>query len=123
MCGGGGSGLLSHCDSFYKLCCSLRPPKLPEQTETGATEAGEGSCSQRHIQYTTTIGFAFFDSIVGGIFWNVRGWLHPQETSHGLCQLVDVFQKSQRDTDFPSINCNRYNRHGCTIKLILRLMA
>ena len=36
MCGGGGSGLLSHCDSFYKLCSSLWPPKLPEQTETGA---------------------------------------------------------------------------------------
>ena len=62
MCGGGGSGLLSHCDSFYKLCSSLWPPKLPEQTETGAIR---GSCSQRHIQYTTSIGFAFFDSIVG----------------------------------------------------------
>ena len=58
---------ISHCDSFYKLCSVSLRLRLPEQTETGAIR---GSCSQRHIQYTTSIGFAFFDSIVG---WYIFG--------------------------------------------------
>ena len=90
---------ISLTDSFYKLCqlsaLSASILRLPEQTKTGATEAfsglqtaradrnwchsGErrlisGTCSyywRRRIQYTSRLVFAFFDSIIGGVFLSI----------------------------------------------------
>merc|ERR1711928_9257 len=77
--GGGRSGLFSNCDSFYQLCqLSALPASilgLSEQTKTGATRGrgrqSQGPCSyywRRRIQYTSRLVFAFFDSIIGGVF-------------------------------------------------------
>ena len=80
--GGGRSGLFSNCDSFYQLCqLSALPASilgLSEQTKTGATRGrgrqSQGPCSyywRRRIQYTSRLVFAFFDSIIGGVFLSI----------------------------------------------------
>ena len=76
--GGGGSGLFSDCDSFISsvsclLCqppfwgCQSRPKLVPQEAEAGP-------CSyywRRRIQYTSRLVFAFFDSIIGGVFLSI----------------------------------------------------
>ena len=83
--GGGRSGLFSDSDSFYQLCqLSALPASilgLSEQTKTGATRGRgrqrrliSGPCSyywRRRIQYTSRLVFAFFDSIIGGVFLSI----------------------------------------------------
>ena len=56
---------ISHCDSFYKLCSvSLHS----EAARVDRNWCHQGSCWQRPIQYTSSIGFAFFFTRLGGIF-------------------------------------------------------
>ena len=76
--GGGRSGLFSNCDSFISsvsclLCqppfwgCQSRPKLVPQEAEAGP-------CSyywRRRIQYTSRLVFAFFDSIIGGVFLSI----------------------------------------------------
>ena len=52
--------LLSLCNSSYSLCCPLWPPKVVPKRLTAR------SCWRGHIQYTSRLVFAFFDSITEG---------------------------------------------------------
>ena len=106
--GGGRSGLFSLCNSSYSLWCPLWPLASGLwPLASGQRRLISGTCSyywRRRIQYTSRLVFAFFDSIIGGVFLSIQGWLYSQETGSGPSQLVNISeiyrgaQKSQRDS-------------------------
>ena len=87
--GGGGSGLFSLCNSSYSLWCPLWPLASGLwPLASGQRRLISGTCSyywRRRIQYTSRLVFAFFDSIMGGVFFEclrvvtfTRDWFWAQ---------------------------------------------
>ena len=70
--GGGRSGLFSLCNSSYSLWCPLWPLASGLwPLASGQRRLISGTCSyywRRRIQYTSRLVFAFFDSIMYGVF-------------------------------------------------------
>ena len=94
--------------------CQSRPKLVPQEAE--AVKADGNRCHKRfllarHIQYTSRLVFAFFDSIVGSMFLHMWGWWPLQEASYKLHWLVDVLWKSQRGAD-PLPLVQHLNIHG-----------
>merc|ERR1712240_367520 len=73
--GGGRSGLFSLCNSSYSLWCPLWPLASGLwPLASGQRRLISGTCSyywRRRIQYTSRLVFAFFDSIIGGVFLSI----------------------------------------------------
>ena len=73
--GGGRSGLFSLCNSSYSLWCPLWPLASGLwPLASGQRRLISGTCSyywRGCIQYTSRLVFAFFDSIIGGVFLSI----------------------------------------------------
>ena len=54
------------------------------------------SCWRRHIQYTSRLVFAFFDSIIGGVFLSIT-------CGSGPSQLVNISEIYREAQIFPSL--------------------
>ena len=105
--GGGGSGLFLIVTPFISFAplsglqnCQSRPKLVPS-----------GSCSQRHIQYTTSIGFAFFDSIVGWYIFEMceDGGIYKRLAIS--CASWWMFFRNHRGVQIPLPLMQRLNIH------------